>query len=257
VTVAPLTHVPLLDVKDLSASYGNVRALSGVSFGVNTGAVLAVLGTNGAGKSTLARSLAGLIPHTGSVSLAGNDLSAMTPHRRRRNGLVYLPEQRGVFPELSVIDNLRMNVRLDSSKSERQRRIEAMLETFPGLAAKRRQVANTLSGGEQQMLALAGALAMEPQVLVGDELSLGLAPLVVDTVFETLLTAKRAGKVIIVIEQYVHRALELADSAIILQRGEVVWAGQAGAAKDEVLRRYLDSSTELEITSPETAGAPS
>jgi branched-chain amino acid transport system ATP-binding protein len=236
---------PFLDVLDLGASYGSVKALSGVSFGIDEGGVLAVLGTNGAGKSTLARCLAGLVPHVGRIYLAGKDLSSAAPHRRRRDGLVYLPEQRGVFPDLSVTDNLRMNVRKEPLKPERQRRIEMVLDMFPALASRRKQLASTLSGGEQQMLALAGALSMEPQVLVCDELSLGLAPIIVDTVFETLEKAKKSGKVIVVIEQYVHRALELADSAIILQRGEIVWAGKTGAAKNEVLRRYLDSSTEL------------
>jgi branched-chain amino acid transport system ATP-binding protein len=242
---APALAQPLLEVRGLSASYGSVRALTGVSFGVDKGAVLAVLGVNGAGKSTLARCLAGLVAHEGQIILDGNDLSAAPPHRRRRNGLVYLPEQRGVFPDLCVTDNLRMSLRLEGSKLERRRRMDKMLEMFPALASRRKQAAGTLSGGEQQMLALAGALAMDPQVLVGDELSLGLAPIVLDTVFETLETAKRSGMVIVVIEQYVHRALALADAAIILQRGEIVWSGQSGAAKDEVLRSYLDNSMEL------------
>lgn len=239
---------PLLHVHNLSATYGTVKALSGVSFGINKGSVLAVLGTNGAGKSTLARSLAGLVPHEGQIHLDGKDLSNTAPHRRKQEGLAYLPEQRGVFPELSVLDNLRMNLRLEDSKAERQRKLEAVLDTFPALAPRKKQAAGTLSGGEQQMLALAGALSMNPKVLVGDELSLGLAPLIVDTVFETFQKAKQSGMVIVVIEQYVHRALELADSAVILQRGEIVWAGEADAARDEVLRRYLDSSTELGVT---------
>jgi branched-chain amino acid transport system ATP-binding protein len=245
VSAPSLAQQPLLEVQDLSAAYGTVRALSGVSFSIDKGAVLAVLGVNGAGKSTLARCLAGLVDHGGKIFVAGNDISADPPHSRRRKGLVYLPEQRGVFPELSVTDNLRMSLRLEGSKSERQRRTDAMLEMFPALASRRKQAAGTLSGGEQQMLALAGALSMDPQVLVGDELSLGLAPIILDTVFETLETAKQSGMVIVVIEQYVHRALALADSAIILQRGSIVWAGKSAAAKDEVLRSYLDNSMEL------------
>lgn len=235
----------LLEVEDLSATYGTVAALSGVSFSVDEGAVLAVLGVNGAGKSTLARCLAGLVPHRGRISLAGDDISTDPPYRRRRHGLVYLPEQRGVFPDLSVMDNLRMSLRLERSRAERQRRLEEMLEMFPALASHRKQAARTLSGGEQQMLALAGALSMDPQVLVGDELSLGLAPLILDTVFERLEKAKQSGTVVVVIEQYVHRALALADSAIILRRGEIVWSGKSGEAEDEVLRNYLDSSIEL------------
>jgi branched-chain amino acid transport system ATP-binding protein len=247
VSTSPILHQPALDVHELRAAYGSVKALSGVSFTVERGAVLAVLGTNGAGKSTLARCLAGLVPHEGRISLAGTDLSTAPPHRRRRAGLVYLPEQRGVFPDLSVMDNLRMNVRLEPSKVQRQRMIDEMFAMFPALATRKRQIAGTLSGGEQQMLALAGALALEPLVLVGDELSLGLAPMIVDAVFDSFEKAKQAGKAIVVIEQYVHRALDLADASIILRRGEVVWAGKTGAAKDEVLRRYLDTSTELGI----------
>lgn len=237
--------VPFLEVEGLSATYGSVKALSEVSFQIDKGGVLAVLGTNGAGKSTLARCLAGLVPHTGRILMGGENLSGVVPHRRRRRGIAYLPEQRGVFPDLSVADNLRMNVRLEPSKVERQRRVCAVMEMFPVLESRSKQIAGTLSGGEQQMLALAGALAMEPQVLVGDELSLGLAPMIVDMVFETFETVKKAGKVIIVIEQYVHRALDLADSAMILQRGRIIWSGPAGAAKDEVLKRYLDTTTEL------------
>jgi branched-chain amino acid transport system ATP-binding protein len=241
----PSVGRPLLDVQDLGATYGSVIALSDVSFSVDKGAVLAVLGVNGAGKSTLARCLAGLVPHRGRISIAGTDISADPPHRRRRHGLVYLPEQRGVFPDLSVMDNLRMSLRLEGSRVERQRRLEEMLEMFPGLTSHAKQAAGTLSGGEQQMLALAGALSMDPQVLVGDELSLGLAPLILDTVFERLEKAKQSGMVVVVIEQYVHRALALADSAIILRRGEIVWSGKSGAAKDEVFRKYLDDSIEF------------
>jgi branched-chain amino acid transport system ATP-binding protein len=243
------TKEPVLAVQDLSASYGNVKALAGVSFSIERGAVLAVLGTNGAGKSTLARSLAGLVPHGGRIYLAGKDVSEAPPHRRRCEGLVYLPEQRGVFPDLSVLDNLRMSVRPERQKAERQRSLEATLDMFPVLAQRKSQIAGTLSGGEQQMLALAGALSTGPQVLVGDELSVGLAPRIVDALFDTFVKAKQAGKVIVVIEQYVHRALELADSAIILKRGQVVWAGQAGSARDEVLRHYLEDSAELAVES--------
>lgn len=230
----------LLEVDDLSVRYGDAMALDGVSFGVGAGRALAILGPNGAGKSSLARAISGLVPACGGrVAFAGRDVTRWAPHRIRRAGLVYLPEGRGVFRSLSVVDNLRMATAGMEGRQARKKGVELALEIFPLLAARRRQPASLLSGGEQQMLSLARALATSPTLLVVDELSLGLAPRMVAAVFDGLATARQAGVTIVMIEQYVHRALEFADDCLVLQRGQVAWFGPAAAAGGDLLRHYL------------------
>ncbi len=230
----------ILSVEGLSVSYGEARALVDVSFDVAEGSVTAVLGPNGAGKSSLAAAIAGLVrPSSGRVVFAGRDVAGRAAHRISRNGLAYLPEQRGVFPHLSVIENLRVQLRHAAPRGGRDAAIEAAFERFPVLAERRSQAAGTLSGGEQQMLALARVLVAPPRVLVADEMSFGLAPKLVDMVFESLERARDEGVTIVLIEQYVERALELADDAVILQRGTVVWRGPASGARDAALAGYL------------------
>jgi branched-chain amino acid transport system ATP-binding protein len=231
---------PLLVVDDLHVWYGVIPALFGASLTVPKGSVLAVLGANGAGKSTLARALSGLVPaHSGKIGFNGEDITGWPAHRVRRAGLTYLPEGRGIFPGLSVLDNLRMGVRRVGDKGDRDAAIGRAFDLFPVLSQRRRQQAGSLSGGEQQMLSLARGLAVSPALVVADEMSLGLAPKMVDLVFESLDRARQTGVTIIMIEQFVHRALAAADSCIILQRGVVAWTGPAGEAKAEVLDRYL------------------
>jgi branched-chain amino acid transport system ATP-binding protein len=210
-----------------------------VSFKVGAGKALAVLGANGAGKSSLARAVSGLVrPSAGRIVFAGEEIGGWPAHRIRRAGLVYLPESRGVFRSLTVMDNLRMATGLEGRR-ERREAVERALEIFPALAARRHQPARLLSGGEQQMLSLARALAAFPQLLIADEMSLGLAPKTVDVVFDGLARARQAGVTLIMIEQYIHRALTFADECVVLQRGEVAWSGQAAAAHGAVLRHYL------------------
>ena len=236
---------PLLRVTDLSVSYGPVQALFGVSVEVPEGTVTALLGANGAGKSTLARAVSGLVPSTaGRIEFAGDDVTRAPAHRIRRAGLVHIPEGRGVFPGLTVQENLRMAVRSVGTPEQRRDGLAAAFELFPVLADRRSQRAGSLSGGEQQMLALARALAVTPRLIVADEMSLGLAPLVVESVFESLEQAARAGVTILLIEQFVHRALSLATNAVILRQGAVVWAGPAAGAEQEVLDRYLGEAAE-------------
>jgi ABC-type branched-subunit amino acid transport system ATPase component len=230
---------PVLAVERLSVRYGEARGLSGVSFNVGGGKALAVLGANGAGKSSLARAVSGLVrPSGGRIVLAGDEIGVWTPDRIRRAGLVYLPESRGVFRSLTVMENLRMAAALEGRRARREA-VDRALEMFPALAARRRQPASLLSGGEQQMLSLARALATFPRLLIADEMSLGLAPKMVDLVFDGLARARDAGVTLIMIEQYVHRALAFADDCLVLQRGELAWNGPASAAHGEVLRRYL------------------
>jgi ABC-type branched-subunit amino acid transport system ATPase component len=231
---------PFLAVEDLSVAYGEATVVSGVSFALGAGDALAVLGANGAGKSSVARALSGLVPLAGGrVVLAGQQIGGLSAHRIRRAGVVHLPESRGVFPGLTVTDNLRMAAGALEGRRARREGVDRALEIFPALAARRRQPARLLSGGEQQMLSMARALAVSPQVLIADEMSLGLAPRLVDLVFDGLTRAKEAGVTVIMIEQYVHRALAFADKCVVLQRGHLAWSGPAGEAHTEVLRHYL------------------
>ncbi len=229
----------ILEVRDLDVCYGSSQALFGVTLTVPRGGVLAILGTNGAGKSTLARAVSGLVPcAAGRVFLDGEDVTGRPPHRIRRLGLTYIPEGRGIFPGLSVIDNLRMAV-AQERRSDRPQAIERAIEHFPVLGNRRTQRAGSLSGGEQQMLALARALAVSPKVIIADEMSLGLAPLVTESVFEGLEKACQSGITLVLTEQFVHRALAMATGCVILTRGRVGWSGPAAEAGQEVIDRYL------------------
>jgi branched-chain amino acid transport system ATP-binding protein len=230
---------PLLTIRDLRVRYGPALALDGVSMHVEEGRVLAVLGPNGAGKSTLARAVSGLVPAAaGSIHFAGADITKQTPHRVRRSGIVYLPEGRGIFPALDVAENLRMAATL-LPRSQRRKAIDKGLEIFPSLGRRVNTRAGMLSGGEQQMLSLCRALILSPKLIIADEMSLGLAPKLVELVFDSLGKLKDAGVTVILIEQFVHRALEFADDAVLLTRGRVAWQGPTDSAKHEVLERYL------------------
>jgi branched-chain amino acid transport system ATP-binding protein len=234
------TVVPLLAVEDLQVDYGRARALAGVSFELGGGDAVAVLGANGAGKSSLAAAIAGVVkPSAGRVQVDGDDITGWSPHRVSRRGVAYLPEGRGIFPHLSVNENLRMMLRHAVPRRERDDAVERAVELFPVLGERRRQQAGTLSGGEQQMLALARVLAAPPRVLVADELSLGLAPLLIDLVFDSLEKARAAGVSVLLIEQYADRALAFTERAVILRRGEVDWAGPAEEAREHMVAGYL------------------
>ena len=235
----------LLSVQALDVRYGSVQALFDVSIDVPEGSVVAVLGANGAGKSTLARAVSGLVPSFGgSVTFAGQDITKAKPHQIRRDGLVHIPEGRGIFPGLSVQENLRMAVRRVGTPDERRSAVDHAYDLFPRLAERRSQRAGTLSGGEQQMLALARALAVPPKLIIADEMSLGLAPLVVDFVFESIKHASETGVTIVLIEQFIHRALGLASQCVILKQGSVAWTGPSENARQEVLDRYLGESAD-------------
>jgi branched-chain amino acid transport system ATP-binding protein len=240
VVIAP---APLLCVSGLVVAYGRALALREVSLDVRRGSMTAILGANGAGKSTLARAVSGLIPSAaGRIMFAGEDITRWPPYRIRRAGLIHVPESRGIFPGLSVQDNLRMAVG-PLKRGEQAAAIDRAIELFPALGGRKRQLAGSLSGGEQQMLSLARALIVQPQLIVGDELSLGLAPRLVDLVFETLVQARTMGITVLLIEQYVERALSIADECFILQRGNVAWHGAASEAAAEAATHYLGVST--------------
>jgi branched-chain amino acid transport system ATP-binding protein len=234
----------LLRVTDLEVAYGEARALFGVSFDVQAGSVTTVLGANGAGKSSLASAVAGVVkPSAGRVEFAGQDITGRSSHAICKLGLAYVPENRNLFPHLSVKDNLWAQLRFSLPRAQRRDAYDRALEMFPVLAERRRQAAGTLSGGEQQMLSLARVLAAAPKLLIADEMSLGLAPQMVDLVFDSLRRARDEGVTVLLIEQFVERALGFADDAVILRHGLVGWRGHARDAGAELLAEYLGGET--------------
>jgi branched-chain amino acid transport system ATP-binding protein len=236
--------IPMLAVEGLEVRYGEARAVFGVDLDVAAGQVVAVLGPNGAGKTSLAAAITGRVtPASGQVRIAGHDVTEMSASQISRLGVAYVPEERAIFPHLSVIDNLRVLLRYAVPRGERVAAVDRALELFPVLAERRRQQAGTLSGGEQQMLSLARVLAAPPKLLVADEMSLGLAPRLVDLVFDSLRTARDEGVSILLIEQYVERALGLASEAVILRRGRVGWHGPAAEAHGELVAGYLGTDS--------------
>ena len=234
----------LLEVTDVEVAYGEARALFGVSLTVAKGSVTAILGANGAGKSSLASAIAGVVhPRAGRVVFDGHDITGRSSHAIAKMGLAYVPESRNLFPHLSVKDNLWAQLRFTLPRDQRKDAFERAMETFPVLAERRTQGAGTLSGGEQQMLALARVLAASPKLLIADEMSLGLAPMIVDLVFESLARARDEGITVVLIEQFVERALGFADQAVVLRHGLVGWEGAAADAGDELLAEYLGGET--------------
>jgi branched-chain amino acid transport system ATP-binding protein len=218
---------PALEIVDLVVEYHGVPALRGVTFSVPARRIVAVLGPNGAGKSTLANSVSGLVKSTGGViRLGGQDITPMPAYERHRRGIGHLPDLRGIFPSLTVGENLKMGLFVRGSKRRTRESIEQALGIFPILGARQRQKAGLLSGGEQQMLAMARLLVHPPAVLVVDEVSHGLAPKIVDSLFSAIASLRTQTSVLL-IEQFIDRALECADSAIVLRGGSVVHQAQA------------------------------
>ena len=229
----------LLQLNEVCASYGSYRALFGVSFDVRPGAIVALLGSNGAGKSTLARVVSGLVSATsGTVRFNGNDVTRLPAFRIARLGMVHVPEGRGIFSSLSVEENLLLSFRQRVARADVPNALERAYTSFPILADRKGQIAGTLSGGQQRILALSRVLATPPRLLIVDELSLGLAPAIIDNVYETLVKIRETGCAVLVVEQQVDRALAIADHAVLLSRGLVAWAGpasEAAGAMDKVL----------------------
>lgn len=233
--VLPGMSGPLLQVEGLCAGYGGYRALFDVSFTVPRGTIVAVLGPNGAGKSTLARTLSGLVRATaGHVRFAGVDMVGLAAHQVARRGLVHVPEGRGVFSSLTVEENLLLSFGGRLPRREVRVALDRAYGAFALLAERRRQMAGTLSGGQQRLLSLAKVLAAPARLLVVDELSLGLAPAVVDTVYDGLVAVRREGTSLLVVEQQVDRALAIADRAVVLSHGRVAWEGPADRAGEVV-----------------------
>ena len=226
----------MLELRGISAGYGNHAVLRDVDLVVPDNAVVALLGPNGAGKTTLLRVASGLLaPSAGTMFLDDEDVTGWPSDRLARAGVCHVPEGRGVFPALTVRDNLRLQAAADAGES-----IERATSAFPKLGQRLAQVAGTMSGGEQQMLALAHAYVAEPTVVLLDEVSMGLAPKIVDEIFEHLHHLASAGTSLLLVEQYVARALELADYVYVLRKGRIDFAGEPGElGEDAILASYL------------------
>jgi branched-chain amino acid transport system ATP-binding protein len=232
---------PVLALHDVSAAYGPFRALFGVSLQVAAGEAVALLGANGAGKTTIARVATGLVaPSGGSVHVDGKDLTGARTFEFARAGVAHAPEGRSVFATLTVEENLTLSFRRLRGRAGVRHALDQAYEIFPVLGNRRRQTAGTLSGGEQRMLSMARVLVEEPRVLVADELSLGLAPIVIEGIYEILAKLRQQGISLLIVEQQVGHALHLCDRVLLLQHGTLVWEGASDAAADRVVTALFD-----------------
>jgi branched-chain amino acid transport system ATP-binding protein len=232
----------MLEISDLITAYGKIDALKGVSLEVESGKITCLLGPNGAGKTTLMMTIAGLLhPRRGSIRLAGSELVGLSPARIVARGVALVPENRLVFPQMSVRENLLAGAYQRSDKAGIDADLERMYARFPRLRERSEQLAGTLSGGEQQMLAVARALMSRPRVLLMDEPSLGLAPLVVAEIFDIVSELNRDGTTIFLVEQNAHMALKVAHRFLLMEQGRITFRGMPGQlAEDEVIQRaYL------------------
>ena len=232
----------LLTLEDVHTYYGHIHALKGVSLQVGEGEIVALIGANGAGKSTTLRTVSGLIrPRRGTVTFEGRDLSQLPVHTIVAAGIVHVPEGRGIFSDLTVLENLEMGAYTVADKGEIKRRMELVFQLFPRLEERILQKGGTLSGGEQQMLATGRGLMLRPRILLLDEPSMGLAPILVESIFETIERINREGTTILLVEQNAHMALQVAHRGYVLQTGQIVLTDTAEALRqnETVKHAYL------------------
>src|SRR5215469_87698 len=232
----------MLKLSSVSASYGSVPAITDVSIEIGEGEAVGLLGANGAGKSTTLRAISGLVKLTGgSITFAGTDLRSRPPYRIPELGIAHVPEGRQVFPEMTVQENLEIGAYVPKAKAERRRTMEVVYGIFPRLADRRKQLAGTMSGGEQQMLAVGRGLMLKPRLLMLDEPSLGLAPVMTDVTFEKIGEIHKMGTAILLVEQNVSRALSLVQRAYVLESGRVIMRGTSDelANNKQVQAAYL------------------
>jgi len=232
----------LLEVQGIHTYYGSIRALQGVSLHVDEGEIVTLIGANGAGKTTTLNSISGILhPRQGSISFAGEEISELPPHAIVSRGISQVPEGRKIFSRLTVMENLEMGAFLRNDRTEIRRDMERVLERFPQLRERRQQLGGTLSGGEQQMLAIARALMARPAMLLLDEPSMGLAPLLVQEIFRIIREINQEGTTILLVEQNAHLALSVAARAYVLQSGRVVLEGESDEVRrnPDVRRAYL------------------
>ncbi len=232
----------MLAVSGLDVAYGDLQTLWGVSFVVNAGELVALVGGNGAGKTTTLRALSGLLrPRAGSILFNGENVAGLGAHRITARGIAHVPEGRQLFPLMTAEENLLLGSYTARGRRVRQQNLQRVYETFPVLGERRRQDAGTLSGGEQQMLAIGRALMSDPVLLLLDEPSLGLAPIVVRNVFEVIAQIRKQGVTVLLVEQNVKQALSIADRAYVLENGRITLEGSGRVLldRDDVRRAYL------------------
>ena len=232
----------MLEIKDLEVYYGMIQAIKGVSFDVNEGEVIALIGANGAGKTTILHTITGLLsPKKGSVIFEGQDITKIPAHKIVSLGMAHVPEGRRVFAQMSVYQNLKMGAYTRSSKEEIEASLETVYKRFPRLEERKNQIAGTLSGGEQQMLAMGRALMSKPKIILMDEPSMGLSPILVNEIFDIIQSVSAMGTTVLLVEQNAKKALSIADRAYVLETGKIVTSGVAKELMndDTIKKAYL------------------
>lgn len=232
----------MLEVKDIEVFYGMIQAIKGVSFEVNEGEVIALIGANGAGKTTILHTITGLLsPKNGSIIFEGQDISKIPAHRIVSLGMAHVPEGRRVFADLTVYENLKMGAYTRTDKKEIEETLEMIYSRFPRLKERKNQLAGTLSGGEQQMLAMGRALMSQPRIIVMDEPSMGLSPILVNEIFDIIQKISADGTTVLLVEQNAKKALSIANRAYVLETGKIVLEGDANTLMndDSVKKAYL------------------
>ncbi len=232
----------MLEVKDLQVYYGMIQAIKGISFEVNQGEVIALIGANGAGKTTILHTISGLLtPKAGSVTFQGKDITKVPAHKIVTMGMAHVPEGRRVFAQLSVFENLKLGAYTRKDKAEIEESLEMVFKRFPRLEERRNQMAGTLSGGEQQMLAMGRALMSKPSIILMDEPSMGLSPIFVNEIFDIIQEVSAGGTTVLLVEQNAKKALSIADRAYVLETGTIALEGDAKVLMndDSIKKAYL------------------
>ena len=232
----------MLEIKNIEVYYGMIQAIKGISFEVNEGEVIALIGANGAGKTTTLHTITGLLsPKKGSVIFEGKDITKVPAHKIVSLGIAHVPEGRRVFAELTVYENLKMGAYTRKDKDEIEKTLEMVYKRFPRLEERKNQLAGTLSGGEQQMLAMGRALMSHPKIIVMDEPSMGLSPILVNEIFDIIQEVSKGGTTVLLVEQNAKKALSIADRAYVLETGRIVLEGDAKVLMndDSIKKAYL------------------
>ena len=232
----------MLEVKDLEVYYGMIQAIKGISFEVNKGEVIALIGANGAGKTTTLHTITGLLsPKKGSVIFEGEDITKIPAHKIVSMGMAHVPEGRRVFADLSVYENLKLGAYTRKDKENLNKDLENIYKRFPRLAERKNQSAGTLSGGEQQMLAMGRALMSKPSIILMDEPSMGLSPILVNEIFDIIESISKSGTTVLLVEQNAKKALSIADRAYVLETGKIITSGKASdlLEDDSIKKAYL------------------
>ena len=232
----------MLEIKDINVYYGAIHAIKGISLEVNEGEIVTLIGANGAGKSTTLRTISGLLkPKTGAINFLGNDIAGMAAHKIVCEGISQVPEGRRIFAEMTVMENLELGAFIREDKSEIEKDFKMVFGRFPRLEERKLQLAGTLSGGEQQMLAMGRALMSRPKLLLLDEPSMGLAPLLIREIFSIIVDINKAGTTVLLVEQNANMALSIANRAYVLETGRITISGDAKelAASEDIRKAYL------------------